>query len=56
MIVRLCAVRLEGRAAHIPISVYLDHASIFMSSTNNNSKPTTAGLGSYSYRLTMQKW
>jgi len=61
MIVHLCAVRFEGRAARIPISVdnataHLDHASIFMSPTNNNSKPSTAGLGSYSYLLMMQRW
>jgi hypothetical protein len=61
MIAHLRAVRLEGRAARIPINVddvavHLDHASIFMSPTNNPFKSTTAGFGSYRYLLRMQKW
>jgi hypothetical protein len=50
------AVRLQGRAARIPISVDLDHASIFMSPTNTTFKSLTARFGSYRYLLTMQKW
>jgi hypothetical protein len=34
------------------ITAHLDHVSIFMSPTNNSSKP---GLGSYGYLLMMQK-
>jgi hypothetical protein len=56
MIVHLCAVRLEGRAARIPISADdvaadIDQTSIFMSPTNSASKSAT-----YSYLLMMQKW